>query len=222
MTGVRGPIRAVFFDLGNTLIHFTGSWAEVLPASNRALGAALLESGLHLDLPAFLAEFSRRMEAYFARREDECLEFTTESVLRRLLADLEYADVPATVLQAALARMYAISQAHWQPEQDALPTLRKLAGAGYRIGLISNASDAADAPLLDARAAAEALLTSAGLESARPRPVPRAQSVSAASDAASSAESGSSTEKYGADKYTQLVLFPVNVQVRSFPAVVTS
>ena len=144
MTGVFGPIRAVFFDLGNTLIHFTGSWAEVLPASNRALGAALLESGLHLDLPAFLAEFSRRMEAYFARREDECLEFTTESVLRRLLADLGYADVPAAVLQAALARMYAVSQAHWQPEQDALPTLQRLAGAGYRIGLISNASDAAD------------------------------------------------------------------------------
>ncbi len=84
------------------------------------------------------------------------------------------------------------------------------------------ASDAADAPLLDARAAAEALLTSAGLESARPRPVPRAQSVSAASDAASSPESGSSTDKYSADKYTQLVLFPVNVQVRSFHAVLAS
>ena len=44
--------------------------------------------------------------------------------------------------------MYAVSQAHWQPEQDALPTLQKLAGAGYRIGLISNASDAADVHVL--------------------------------------------------------------------------
>lgn len=174
MTGVRGPIRAVFFDLGSTLIHFTGSWAEVQPASNRALVAALLESGLRLDLPVFQAEFSRRMEAYFARREDDCLEYTTESVLRRLLADLGHPVVPAAVLQAALARMYAISQAHWQPEQDALPTLRKLAGAGYRIGLISNASDAADVHALIDKAQLrpwlEAIVISAEVGLRKPSP----------------------------------------------------
>lgn len=138
------PIQAIFFDLGSTLIHFTGSWPEVQAASIQELGAALLETGLKLDLPAFQAEFARRMEAYFSRRDDDYLEYTTGHILRNVLADFGYPGLPVDAIQAALARLYAVSQAHWQPEVDALPTLQALQEAGYRLGLISNASDAAD------------------------------------------------------------------------------
>lgn len=144
MAGSSPPIRAVYFDLGSTLLYFDGQWPEALTASDNILFTALHQAGFQLDQPAFLAEFRQRMEAYFALREDEYLEYTTESVLRRLLADFGYPEVSTDMLQAALARKHAVTQAHWQPETDTLPTLIALKQAGYRIGLISNASDATD------------------------------------------------------------------------------
>lgn len=144
MVGISSPIRAVYFDLGSTLMYFDSQWPEVLLASDKALFTALRQAGFQLDQPAFLAEFQQRMETYFTLRDDEYLEYTTEFVLRRLLADFGYPEVPTGVLQAALARKYAVTQAHWQPETDTLPNLKELKKAGYRIGLISNASDATD------------------------------------------------------------------------------
>lgn len=142
------PIRTIFFDLGSTLIYFDGEWPEAWSSASHALGAALQAAGLRLDLPAFLAEFQRRMSAYFAQRENEFLEYSTEFILQNLLADSGYADVSPDVIQDGLARMYAVTQAHWHPELDTLPTLETLIQAGYRLGLISNASDAADVQTL--------------------------------------------------------------------------
>lgn len=148
VTGSSARIRAVYFDLGSTLLYFDTQWPEALNASDNELFAALRQYGYQLDQAAFLAEFQRRMEAYFVLREDDYLEYTTESVLRRLLADFGYPEIPSDVLQAVLSRKHAITQAHWQPETDALPTLKALKKADYKIGLISNASDAADVQAL--------------------------------------------------------------------------
>lgn len=51
-------------------------------------------------------------------------------------------------MNTALRQLYAVSQAHWQPEEDALPTLDQLQAAGYRMAIISNASDDADVQTL--------------------------------------------------------------------------
>lgn len=148
MSRSQTPIRTVFFDLGSTLIHFDGDWPQALRDSDHELIAALQQAGIQLDQDAFLGEFQRRMEVYFTLREDEFLEYTTESILRGLLADLGHAGLPEALVKAVLARKHAVTQTHWQPETDALPALATLRQAGYRIGLISNASDAADVQLL--------------------------------------------------------------------------
>lgn len=144
----QAPISTIFFDLGSTLIYFDGPWPDALLEANHQLGVALQEAGFQLDLPEFSREFHSRMSDYFTRREDDSREYSTESILQTLLADFGYAEVPSAVLRAALARMYAVTQAHWHREADTLPTLDALRASGYRLGLISNASDAADVQAL--------------------------------------------------------------------------
>lgn len=140
----HSPIRTIFFDLGSTLMYYDGQWPDALYQAIEELGAALQQAGLRLNLAEFLPEFQRRMNAYFIQRDDEYLEYTTEHILQNLLADVGHPDVPVELQRGALRRMYAITQAHWHREADTLPTLEALKAAGYRLGLISNASDAAD------------------------------------------------------------------------------
>jgi HAD superfamily hydrolase (TIGR01662 family) len=47
-------------------------------------------------------------------------------------------------LRGALDAMYAVSQSYWFPEDDAVTTLKELQSKGYRMGLVTNASDSAD------------------------------------------------------------------------------
>ncbi len=144
----RFHFQNIFFDLGSTLMYYDGAWPEALLQSAQQLGAALQNAGCQLDLPEFLDEFHRRMSEYFVKRDSEFREYTTEFILKTQLADFGHADVPLSVVRSALAQMYAVTQAHWHIEEDTLPTLETLQRAGYRLGLISNAGDAADAHAL--------------------------------------------------------------------------
>lgn len=141
-------IKAILFDLGGTLIHFDGPWNEVMAAANRELVNYLQEQALKLDGTQFLGEFERRLEEYYAQREAEFIEYTTANILRDLLRDFGLANVSPHVLRPALKRLYAVSQSHWKREDDALETLSQLRELGFRLALISNASDDADVQTL--------------------------------------------------------------------------
>lgn len=137
-------IKAVLFDLGGTLIYFDGNWAEVAEAANQELYLHLQQQGLKVASKVFLDEFRSRLEEYYLQRDTEFIEYTTTYVLRTLLADLGYPELSRGSLDPALKVLYSVSQAHWRLEEDARSTLERLRGSGYRMGLISNASDDAD------------------------------------------------------------------------------
>jgi putative hydrolase of the HAD superfamily len=80
------------------------------------------------------------------------VEHTTIKILQDLLSEQGLIDVPQDVLDAAMARMYAVSQAHWHVEPDALETLAQLQARGYRLGVISNAANQEDVSTLVANA----------------------------------------------------------------------
>jgi 2-haloalkanoic acid dehalogenase type II len=141
-------IQAVLFDLGNTLLHFDGSWPQVFQEADQALLAHLKEAGLQLDDQAFLKEFRRRLEAYYQQREAEFIEYTTTHILRTLLAELGYDEISEQLLSQGMQKLYAVSQQHWHAEEDTLPTLKALQRHGYRLGIISNAGDDADVQAL--------------------------------------------------------------------------
>ncbi len=132
--------QTVLFDLGDTLLYFDGHWPEVFAQARAGLLNSLQAAGLPLE-QAFVDDFYARMQAYYREREIEFVEYTTRYVLQTTLENWGYLDPPETLMEQALVAMHQITQAHWLPEEDALPTLQRLHALGYRMGLISNAAD---------------------------------------------------------------------------------
>lgn len=168
------PFDAIIFDLGSTLIYFDGEWSEIMYQASQALYRQLDQAGLELDQKPFLREFHKAVDAYYQERESEFIEHTTHFILRNLLTEWGYPEVPDQILRQALKAMYAVSQAHWQPEPDAVPTLAALRKRDYRLGLISNAADDTDVQTLVDKAGVrtffDKILTSAGEGIRKPNP----------------------------------------------------
>jgi FMN phosphatase YigB (HAD superfamily) len=168
------PFDAILFDLGSTLIYFDAEWPEILSQSYTELQRRLKGAGLKLDQETFASRFSARLEEYYAQRETEFIELTSAYILTTLLEELGHTNVPDQVIRQALAGMYSITQAYWLPESDAIPILEALRSRGYRLGLISNASDDADVQVLVDKAGLrpffDVILTSAGEGIRKPNP----------------------------------------------------
>lgn len=169
------PFYAILFDLGSTLIYFDGEWPKVIQESHRELLSSLASAGLHIgDSRVFLEQFRSRLERYYAERETEFIEYTTAYLLRTLLEEWGFANIPDAIVRQALTRMYAVSQAYWKPEADAHPTLQWLRQQGYHLGLISNAGDDNDVQTLvdqaQLRPYFDIILTSAALGIRKPNP----------------------------------------------------
>jgi len=140
--------RIVLFDLGGTLIYFTADWdAKTIEAAHR-LREHLSTLGYRLDPATFPDYFRRAVEANYIRRNDELIERPTTETLRQTLNVFGYPNVPDEHIAEGLRHMYALTQAHWFGEADAIPMLETLRAQGYRIGLISNAGDDEDVQTL--------------------------------------------------------------------------
>lgn len=167
-------IRAVLFDLGNTLIYSPHAWPPVLTQAERALTDSLCQSGLLTDCDTFHLDFRRSLDDYYASRDEDLFERTTESVLSGLLQQKGVRNPPANALRAALDAFYAVTQQNWHPEEDARDTLRTLQQRGYRMGIVSNAADHQDVQQLVEKAQLQPYLdfivTSASCSYRKPHP----------------------------------------------------
>jgi len=127
------------------------SWDSITAQADEALTNYLREQGMELNLSTFPREFRKRIDRYFRKREKDLLETTYSFVLREVLTDKGYGDVPESIIRNALDRLFAITQTNWELEEDTLATLQKLEQDGYRLGLISNAGDDQDVQQLVSR-----------------------------------------------------------------------
>jgi 5'-nucleotidase len=166
-------VKVVLFDLGNTLLYFDGIWSEMIVQADQALIEALNSSGYILG-ENFPRDFDERMDHYYQERQTEFLEYTSRMLLLDLLNEQGYNQVPLEHIDLALKKMYAVSQAHWVAENDALPLLKSLRESGYRIGLISNANDDQDVQTLidkgQIRPFLDLILVSAAVGIRKPNP----------------------------------------------------
>lgn len=167
-------IEAILFDLGNTLLYFDGEWSVVLAEARQAALRAFHRAGLQVEMAPFLNIFRETLENNYARREDDLVERTTTQLLQDVLSELGYPNTPEDVIASALRAFYAVTQAHWLPEFDAVPTLHTLRALGYRIGIISNAADDWDVQTLVDKAGIRSYLdfviTSAAFGQRKPSP----------------------------------------------------
>jgi putative hydrolase of the HAD superfamily len=170
----RKIFRAVFFDLGNTLIYSVGGFQDVSYQASLALVRALRSVCCDVDEQEFINAFSKRLDIYYREREADFIEDTTEYVLKNLLREYGYANIPHDRLRAALDEMYNVTQSRWHAEEDALPTLQKLRELGYHLGIISNAADAFDVQRLvdqaELRPYLEQIVISADVGIRKPHP----------------------------------------------------
>lgn len=155
-------------------MYFDGDIPSLLRKGEEAFTESLQNDGLSLDHDSFLNTFHSRMEAYYAERESEFIEYTTAYIARTLLAESGLPDVSDEILRRALDRKYAVTQSYWYPEDDAIPTLKVLLTQGYRLGLVSNAADNDDVQALIDQAKLrpyfDVILTSAALGVRKPNP----------------------------------------------------
>ncbi len=137
-------IQAVLFDLGDTLMHSHAAWPPVFERAGQALADSLHASGLDVDRSTFPEEFHQRLDKYYTDRDRNLFERTSQAVLQELLDEKGLAHIPKECLRLALDDFYAVTQTNWILENDAIPMLDVLQSGGYRLGLVSNASDNRD------------------------------------------------------------------------------
>ena len=140
------PIRAVMFDLGNTLMHAVAPdmWPEVIRRGNQSLMDFLCNRDILTECDTFTDEFNQRLRQYYAERDVQMVETSTFLVLKELLAEKGYADVSDTVIRESLDEHYAVTQKNWRLEKDTITCLEALQQANYKMGIISNAGDDRD------------------------------------------------------------------------------
>jgi len=170
----RRRFEVVLFDLGNTLLYFDGPWSELVIEMHQQLYLSLKGFGLDLPQQAFEKDFHNQMEVYHARRETDYREYTTRAILHKVLEGWGYPSIQETEINKAIAAMYAVSQRHWQIEEDTIQTLQTLKERDYRLGMISNAGDDADVQMLidnaGIRSYFDLIITSAGEGIRKPDP----------------------------------------------------
>lgn len=134
------PIRHIIFDLGGTLMRASGDWAPVLTQADQALTNTLRMYRIELDAKIFRAH----LHEYYSQRDKDFHETTYHLVLRELLQELGYGEIPESVIRAALDAMFAVTQSNWILEDDTSKTLQQLKAQGCKLGIFSNAGDDKD------------------------------------------------------------------------------
>lgn len=140
----NNKLEVIFFDLGFTLINFEGNFHEAMVESYRALAQSLIKSGFQLKENEFVAKYHEIISNYYRGREIDMIERPVEESLRKTLEYFQQDHFPEPVLEQAITEMFKVTESYWRLEADAHDTLRQLKAKGYRLGLISNASNTPD------------------------------------------------------------------------------
>lgn len=136
-------LRGLIFDLGSTLLYSAHdhNWGMVLPRMRQDLLAHLLARGYALDPSAFLNLLSAKYAEFDRQRQTDWVEYTTEWILTSTLAELGAPPPTPELLAEAVRAYYAFSETQWLPMPGLHETLPHLRAQGFRLAIISNASD---------------------------------------------------------------------------------
>jgi HAD superfamily hydrolase (TIGR01549 family) len=137
-------LKVLLFDLGFTLINFDGNFNKALQVSYGVLTDALLKMGCQVDKEKFSAKFTETISDYYRSRDTNLIEKPIEETLRKTLAYFSIDHLTESDLQRAVEAMYHYTESLWKIEPDAHQVLERLKELGYRMAVISNASNTPD------------------------------------------------------------------------------
>ena len=141
-------IRAVFFDLGRTLLYPKAPWQPIYLLGYKALTNALIAQDIRINERTFPSKFADYLNDYYADRETTLRETGTLQLLGNLLDEIGCQGIPIPILRIALDAFYNITQSNWSLEVDAHHTLHALKTNDYKLALLSNAADDSDVQAL--------------------------------------------------------------------------
>lgn len=167
-------IKGLIFDLGNTLMYMDHDWEEVIAQGGKDLAHFLMGRGFKVDPARFEDDFISLRRSLRKKAIEEQVEYTADYTLLALLAQLGYKDVSQELIEEAVNAFFSLEETRWRAYPQADATLRQLAGRGYRLALISNATyDPLIQRLVDKggfRKWLDLVLSSAGVGVRKPHP----------------------------------------------------
>jgi len=134
-------IRGIIFDLGMTLLHFTGDWNSVLEESWQSLAGYLIDKGYEIEKDVFINAFRELYESRYYERAVDHIEQPTTEIFRQVMVQFGYDQLETADIEKAMDHFYTLSEAHWTPRGLVNSVLDDLKSEGYRLALISNAGD---------------------------------------------------------------------------------
>lgn len=133
-------IQGVIFDLGNTLLFLDADYdqletqmAEQLLSELAARGAAVGET--------FASDLRHARRAGRQRADKSNLEYTAEMAVSDTLARHGVCYLPEAVIPRLVARYFALEEQRWRAYPDARAALAQLKARGFKLALLSNATD---------------------------------------------------------------------------------
>lgn len=140
---MKHSARVVLFDLGNTLVYDkydAGTWETLYQRAEDALWTSLHAAGVAAAGSDLFGRRETLFHHYYNLRENDLDEPGIGNILKRAL-EADKIPISDEVLKTALRAMYAVTQANWYAEDDALQTVQTLQRRGFRLGVISNGAD---------------------------------------------------------------------------------
>jgi HAD superfamily hydrolase (TIGR01549 family) len=141
---MKPNLKAVLFDLGDTLMYSADPWPPVYEQAGGKLSEVLCLLDTRIQCETFCSDFLRKLDEYYTDRDRNLLETSTMTLLKQILKETGITELPEFLLRGALDEFYAITQKNWRLETDAIPMLETLKSQGFHLGLISNAGDNRD------------------------------------------------------------------------------
>jgi 2-haloalkanoic acid dehalogenase type II len=133
-------IRGIIFDLGNTLMYFDGEWETTIAHGVENMRVYLNQRGF--TLPAtFDTDFRKMRDKGLQQRLQSNSEYTAEQALNDTLAWHSICWIPEAIYPHAIRKFFDAEQAHWRAYDDARATLENLRARGFKLALMSNATD---------------------------------------------------------------------------------
>jgi len=168
------PIRAVLFDLGDTLVHLDTPWEEVFEGEVRALFKYLNDAGVETDFQKFSTVFVRAFEDATSKANLYRIEIPMEEIIAEVIGKFGVRNPYEGFVQGAIEEYYRPEIQSWQLYPDTVEALTNLEKNRYSLGLISNAkSDWQVNSILrkfDLNKFFKVILVSASLRMRKPRP----------------------------------------------------
>lgn len=134
-------VKGVIFDLGETLIHLEGETAVLQQRGVRLAWEVLRQAGITLPFEAFREAFFRKRDEIIQKTRKTLVQHKTADGLREVVRAFTGEPPPEPVVREAVRAFFTPEYEAYVGMPGATEVLQTLRRRGYRLGLISNATD---------------------------------------------------------------------------------